>query len=733
MPQRPLFLRYWWLLLLLVGASVAGGLRYFASRSTPPRPSITKARSAPKPARHIPAVLSSPLGSEEHIAAVGDFNSDGHLDLALTNGDDSPSKDPQGSVSLWWGDGRGGLRHGPALEGIEATLLATLDADGDGDDDLLAGSCCEENLLLWRNDGHGKLTPTKIPSEHYAEDLTVGDIDGDGDPDLVRPMGWQYSFGINDGHGHFAWRLLDVRNVPLEPDDNIETASLVDVDGDHDLDLLSVSIIRGGCVLINNGKGQFGQGQRLWEQDGESVAIGDLDGDGAPDLALADGEKGVSLALNDGRGHLGEGSRLGRLTYPVRFGVNWVGLTDVDHDGDLDLVLNTLNDVWVQLNDGRAHFDPPYQVDLPGFDREEVLLADMNHDGQPEFLAPVLAGRPPARRPTRSTLPTLPRPTDHELYIDADQLPTAADGTSAEAAMAAAMQARLVLPPGYVLTAERATYIVEVEVGTDGALRHPYLQWQSLTPRVDSLMLKALRGMPPLVPARLHGRPVRVRLSLTPRLVGQGPYRPAPPPTPVEPEPDAAAERREAATHQRGRAQRQPGETTGAFLRRVLPLAYFRAGWGTEPGRRFLTSAWRPDAFGKQLFLQALSPGEQPAGTSLLVLDPYQPNTYAVQRLHLTSIEGEPTGVAALFFADANHDGRKELLVLLECSLRDVLDVDKRGRRFYGHVSHYQTQVFQYLTPGRNGRPRYREDLTPRPYLDELPTAAAVRRALARH
>lgn len=734
MPQRPLFRRFW---RLLAGVVLAGGLLYFARRPASPTaalPPTTKALPAPKPATpapHIPAVPTSVLGSEEHIAAVGDFNSDGHPDLALTNGDDSPSHDPQGAVSLWLGDGHGGLRHAPALEGIEATLLATLDADGDGDDDLLAGSCCDDHLRLWRNDGHGKLTPTNIPVEYGVEDFTVGDIDGDGAPDIVLPQGYQYGIGTNDGHGRFAWRMLEVHTPPMDPKDRLEKASLVDVDGDHDLDLVSIS--GNGSVLLNNGKGAFGHELPLPSVYCATLALGDLNGDGAPDLAVTDGQEHVTLMLNDRRGHFGEGSRTRHLTYPVRFGVNWVGLADVDRDGDLDLVLNTLNDVWVQCNDGAAQFDPPYQVNLPSTNVEEVLLADLTHDGQPELLAPVLPYRSGARRPIRSTLPALPRTTDYELYANADQLPTAVDGTSAEAAMAAAMQARLVLPPGYVLTADRPVYIVDVEVGADGRLRHPDLQWHKITPAVDSVMANALRTMPPLVPARLHGRPVRVRLSVDPPLVGRGPYRSPPPPRPEEPEPDAAAERREAETIRRGRAQRRPGETTGAFVRRVLPLAYFRAGWNAEHGRRFLTNAWRPGAFGEQLFLIDLSPGEQPANTTLLVLDPYQPSSYAVQRLHLSSIEGEPTSVAAIFFADANHDGRQELLVLLECDLRDVLNVDKRGRRFYGHVAHYQTQVFQYLGPGPDGRPRYREDRTPRPYLDELPTAAAVRQALARH
>ncbi|MDO7845682.1 FG-GAP-like repeat-containing protein [Hymenobacter sp. M29] len=730
MRQRPRFRRFRWLL-LLAGVALAGGLWRFTGRPAPHRPptKVLLPKKLAKPRPRVPAVAASLLGSEEHLAAVGDFDGDGHLDLALTNGDDSPSHDPQGTVSLWLGNGRGGLRHAPALEGIEASLLATLDADGDGDDDLLAGSCCDDLLLLWRNEGPGRLVPTRIPVSASADDLAVGDLDGDGDPDIVLPQRYQYEIGTNDGQGRFAWRLLEPQSGPMNPGDLLEKASLVDVDGDHDLDLLSIS--GKGSVLFNDGKGGFGHEEQLPSVYCATLALGDLDGDGAPDLAVTDGQEHVTLMLNNGHGGFGAAGGPRQLTYPVRFGVEWVGLADVDHDGDLDLVLNTLNDVWVQLNDGAAHFDPPYQVDLPDSDSslEEVLLADMDRDGQPELLVPVLPSRLAARRPNRSTLPTLPRPTRREAYADADQLPITPAGASVETAMAAAMQARLVLPPGYVLTAERATYIVDLEVGADGVLRHPDLQWQSLTPAVDSVMARTLRHLPPFVPARLHGRPVRVRLSLTPRLEGKGPPRSPAPPPPEPPAITPAAEKREAQTWQRGQAQRRPHEAPAAFLGRVLPHT-FPLTWDVNELRmRFATAAWRPSAFGPQLFLE----NQDDDRIGLVVLDPYRPSTYAVQRLPLSHIEGEPTNVAAIFFADANHDGRRELLVLLEANLRDVLSVDKHGRRFYGHATHYRTQVFQYRAPAANGRPRYREDLTSRPYLDELPTAAAVRKALARH
>ena len=88
-----------------------------------------------------------------------------------------------------------------------------------------------------------------------------------------------------------------------------------------------------------------------------------------------------------------------------------------------------------------------------------------------------------------------------------------------------------------------------------------------------------------------------------------------------------------------------------------------------------------------------------------------------------TWLLGDATSLAALFFADANQDGQKELLALSECSLREP----------GGRKTQCQTQVFQYMGLTSMGRPQYREDPTPRSYLNGLDTVAAVRQALARH
>lgn len=118
-------------------------------------------------------------------------------------------------------------------------------------------------------------------------------------------------------------------------------------------------------------------------------------------------------------------------------------------------------------------------------------------------------------------------------------------------------------------------------------------------------------------------------------------------------------------------------------------------------------------------------------GTELFVLDPIQPDRYAVQVLLLEPI-GDITNLAAFFFADIDQDGQKELLALVYAEVQHV-DVHEDGARLVGRLSEWQTQVFRYAGLSRAGRPLYQPDRAPRSYLNQLRSAAEVRRALARH
>ena len=124
--------------------------------------------------------------------------------------------------------------------------------------------------------------------------------------------------------------------------------TLIDVDGDGDLDVVVATA--GSERLFRNDAGRFvdaTSGSGLGVPPADSVPVGavagDIDNDGIPDLfVLRYGRS--SLYKNDGKGHFTDITASSGIR-PMSFLPGAAALVDVDHDGDLDLVVAGLADI----------------------------------------------------------------------------------------------------------------------------------------------------------------------------------------------------------------------------------------------------------------------------------------------------------------------------------------------------------------------------------------------------
>ena len=134
-------------------------------------------------------VSTSAPGSISSLV-TGDFNKDGHADLAAINSSASAGED-QVVVFLGKGDGTF-LSPQTYSGGTQASLLAVGDFNHDGFDDLAIGNQAGINLFLGKADG--TLSPgANIAFPAVLQSLVVtADLRGDGKLDLVA--GYQ-----NDG------------------------------------------------------------------------------------------------------------------------------------------------------------------------------------------------------------------------------------------------------------------------------------------------------------------------------------------------------------------------------------------------------------------------------------------------------------------------------------------------------------------------------------------------------
>jgi hypothetical protein len=145
----------------------------------------------------------------------------------------------------------------------------------------------------------------------------------------------------------------------------MEEMALGDLDGDGDLDLFAAVIApnqgrnrdRADRVLFNDGAGSFeDSGQRLGDTDSRAVALGDLDGDGDLDALVGKGH-GAEPWMNQGGAQGGEAGTFALASYRIPGGqTKAVLLSDLDGDGDLDVLLAGRRRATIWWNDREAGF-----------------------------------------------------------------------------------------------------------------------------------------------------------------------------------------------------------------------------------------------------------------------------------------------------------------------------------------------------------------------------------------
>ncbi|MCE2901575.1 MAG: FG-GAP repeat domain-containing protein [Gemmatimonas sp.] len=278
--------------------------------------------------------------------------------------------------------------------------IAITDVDGDGDPDVvlvaeddLPGTAHRLKHQLYLNDGAGRFTDasSRIPVCSDANAVVAGDLDGDGDPDLVLGNAGPELVLLNDGTGRF---VESVGAIPASPDVTQDVV-LGDVDGDSDLDLVIANESEGpNLLLLNDGRGRFAAAPtplptRATTEATRNASLADMDGDGDLDLVFANvifagGDPQARLLRNAGGGRF-EDVTSAQLPPGVQHCID-LEFADIDRDGDSDLLGTSFPAaaVGLYLNDGRGRFTRapaaifPEPVVVQGV---EVEVGDVNGDG----------------------------------------------------------------------------------------------------------------------------------------------------------------------------------------------------------------------------------------------------------------------------------------------------------------------------------------------------------------
>jgi hypothetical protein len=281
------------------------------------------------------------VGKTPRAVVAGDFNGDGHLDLAVANQD--------GFVSVLLGDGHGNFQNAVDFAAGESPLsIAAGDFNGDHVLDLAVANFVEKatagqvSVLIGNGDGTFR-PPVQYAAGVVPQAIAVGDINGDGRADLVV---------ANDGYGNIPGKvgvLLGQGDGTFGPMKeygagvNPFSIALGDFDGDGHLDVVVTDETQLSVeVLLNDGKGGFHPAVAYSTgQNPFSVAVGDINGDGALDLVVANMADGtVSVLLGSGKGTFQKGTAYSAgLQLATSVSPQAVALGDFNGDGHPDVAV----------------------------------------------------------------------------------------------------------------------------------------------------------------------------------------------------------------------------------------------------------------------------------------------------------------------------------------------------------------------------------------------------------
>lgn len=276
----------------------------------------------------LPLEARGELSSPRHTV-TGDFDEDGDLDVAVTDGEGAgPFR-----VVLFPGDGVGGF----------ATGVETL-----------------------------------LPSD--ARDLRSLDLNNDGHLDWVAVTATHVVAGLGSGSGTFSVEQI-VHAAGA-------SAAVGDFDGDNLLDLvvLSVSATRQLHFLAGQGDGTFVAGPILTlAEPVRRIDAGDFNEDGSLDV-VGIVAQGTQLFVGNGAGQFSAQAPV------VNFGsfCNDLVVVDFDLDGHLDVAIRKRSTYEIQLGNGAGGFPGVVSSGSgpPQGDAGEIVTGDFDGNGLPDFASP---------------------------------------------------------------------------------------------------------------------------------------------------------------------------------------------------------------------------------------------------------------------------------------------------------------------------------------------------------
>ncbi|MSP58779.1 MAG: VCBS repeat-containing protein [Myxococcales bacterium] len=355
-----------------------------------------------------------PISKASRIA-LGDFNGDGKIDLAVNTG--AGIGGARAVLLIGQGDGTFVQNIGTPLGEVFCEAIAVADFDRDGKLDVAVAAATRgtgpDHVLVLLGKGDGSFVkPAPSPVALWPAAIAVADLDRNGSPDLVAATreGGDLSVLLGDGKGSFAAaQHIAIGRTP-------SALAIADLDRDDKLDVIVAlegsyaSAARDGtpvpgsgvAVLLGRGDGTFSAPALTTGGSApNAVVAADWNGDGVMDVALSElrplevgAVGGIFVLLGKGDGSLKPlpGFLTGEAPYAL-------ATADFGGDSRIDLVASVPDftaggrhrvKLLTSGGDGSFALSSVASERLPG----ALVIADFNRDQRLDVAVATLPSAP---------------------------------------------------------------------------------------------------------------------------------------------------------------------------------------------------------------------------------------------------------------------------------------------------------------------------------------------------
>ncbi len=279
--------------------------------------------------------LSTGVGSQPYSVALGDFNNDRCLDIAVANYGTH-------TIGIFLGDCNGNFKNQTtySTDASRPIIITVGDVNNDNYMDLIVTNNGTHSIGVILGYGNGKFANVMRYStgfDSFPYDVTVGDINDDGHLDLIVTNYGTDNVGIHLGYGNGTFATQITYSTDL---------------GSHPY----------------------------------SVAISDLNKDNKLDIIVANSGTGsVAIFLGYGNGTFADKATLLTSIYgPVQLVVD-----DINHDyhKDIAIISSWSNSIYVLLGEDNGMFEKmiTYSTGLDSYPRS-IAVGDLNNDNHTDVI-----------------------------------------------------------------------------------------------------------------------------------------------------------------------------------------------------------------------------------------------------------------------------------------------------------------------------------------------------------